>query len=72
VSLKAIVAIVGVLLMLIGRFCIYRVSRRAALIEGQGPLGDRIKSEPRLQAWYRFGQSHYFMGIAAFAAAFFL
>lgn len=71
-SLKAFVALLGILLMLIGRFCTYRVSRRAAQIEGPGPLGDKIKSEPRLQGWYRFGQSHYFMGIAAFAAAFFL
>lgn len=71
-SMKAFVALVGIMLMLIGRFCTYRVSRRAALIEGEATLGDKIKSEPRLQAWYRFGQSHYFMGIAAFAAAFFI
>lgn len=71
-SLKAFVALAGILLMLIGRFCTYRVSRRAALLEAPGSLGDKIKSEPRLQAWYRFGQSHYLMGVAAFAAAFFV
>ncbi|MDE2598934.1 MAG: hypothetical protein KGL40_04855 [Rhodocyclaceae bacterium] len=71
-SLKALVAIAGVLLMLVGRFCIYRVSRRASQLDGPGTLGDKIKSEPRLSAWYRFGQSHYFMGVAAFAAAFFI
>lgn len=71
-SLKAFVALLGIFLMLVGRFCTYKVSRRAALIEGTGTLADKIKSEPRLAAWYRFGQSHYFMGIAAFAAAFFI
>jgi len=71
-NLKAFVAIAGILLMLIGRFCIYRVSSRAAKLEGPGTLSDKIKSAPRLQGWYRFGQSHYFMGVAAFAAAFFI
>ncbi len=70
--MKVFLALLGVGLMLIGRFCTYRVARRAALIEGSGTLGDKIKAEPRLQAWYRFGQSHYFMGVAAFAAAFFI
>lgn len=71
-SMQAFVALVGIFLMLVGRFCTYRVSRAAAQMEGGGTLADRIKSQPRLQAWYRFGQSHYFMGIAAFAAAFFI
>ena len=71
-SLQAFVALVGVLLMLIGRFCTYRVSVQASKLPDGGTLADRIKSQPRLQAWYRFGQSHYFMGIAAFVAAFFL
>ena len=71
-SLKVFVALVGILLMLVGRFCTYRVSRAAAQMEGDDTLADRIKAQPRLQAWYRFGQSHYFMDIAAFAAAFFL
>ena len=70
--MKVFVALLGIFLMLVGRFCIYRVSVKAAKLEGEGPLGERIKSDPRLQAWYRFGQSHYFMGIAAFVAAFFL
>jgi hypothetical protein len=70
--MKAFVALLGIALMLIGRFCIYRVSSKAAKLEGEGTLGDKIKSQPRLQGWYRFGQSHYFMGVAAFAAAFFI
>lgn len=70
--MKAFVALLGIFLMLVGRFCIYRVSSRARKIEGPGTLSDKIKSEPRLQGWYRFGQSHYFMGVAAFAAAFFI
>lgn len=71
-SLKAFVALLGVALMLIGRFCTYRVARAAARIEGEATLGDKIKADPRLSGWYRFGQSHYFMGIAAFVAAFFI
>ena len=70
--MKAFVALLGIALMLIGRFCIYRVSSQAAKLEGEGTLADKIKSRPRLQGWYRFGQSHYFMGVAAFAAAFFI
>jgi hypothetical protein len=70
--MKAFIAIVGILLMLLGRFCIYRVTSRAAKLDVPGTLSDKIKSQPRLQGWYRFGQSHYFMGVAAFAAAFFI
>lgn len=71
-SLKAFVALAGILLMLIGRFCTYRVSRQAAQLQNAGTLSERIKAHPRLHAWYRFGQSHYLMGVAAFAAAFFI
>jgi hypothetical protein len=70
--MKVFVALLGIAFMLIGRFCIYRVSSRAAKLEGEGTLSDKIKSEPRLHGWYRFGQSHYLMGVAAFAAAFFI
>lgn len=70
--MKVFVALLGIFLMLVGRFCIYRVSIKAAKLESEGTLSDKIKSEPRLHGWYRFGQSHYFMGVAAFAAAFFI
>ncbi|HTJ97008.1 MAG TPA: hypothetical protein VL381_06025 [Rhodocyclaceae bacterium] len=70
--MKAALAIVGLLLIIVGRFFIYSASKQAWRIEGDGSAMDKLSANPSLKARYRFGQTQYFLGIAVFIACLFL
>lgn len=70
--MKAAVALFGIGLILIGRIFIYRTSQAAWKLDGEGSAMSKLMADPQLKSRYRFGQAQYFLGVAVFAACFFL
>lgn len=70
--MKAVVAVCGIVLIMVGRIFIYRASKAAWMKEGDASPMSKLMADPELKSRYRFGQAQYFIGIAVFAACFFL
>ncbi|MBX9848954.1 MAG: hypothetical protein K2X64_06640 [Rhodocyclaceae bacterium] len=70
--MKAVVAVCGIVLIMIGRIFIYRASKAAWLMPGDDSPMHKLMADPQLKSRYRFGQAQYFLGVAVFATCFFL
>jgi hypothetical protein len=70
--MKAVLALLGITLILIGRILTYRASKAAWERSGAGSALDQLNADPKLRTLYRAGQAHYIAGVLLFALCFFL
>jgi hypothetical protein len=70
--MQAVLALVAINLLLVGRILTYRSSRSAWLKDGPGTAMDKLNADPKLKLHYRLGLANYSLGVVLFIVCFFL